>query len=74
MLLALKINFQRTKGRDLFDLWLLATKVGLNTEAVLLAFSKYRPDGFTAKNAIDNLEKKLSDVEQGEVARKSSLT
>ena len=54
--------YQRTKGRDLFDLWLLATKVGLNTEAVLLAFSKYRPDGFTAKNSIDNLEKKLRDV------------
>jgi predicted nucleotidyltransferase component of viral defense system len=53
--------YQRTKGRDLFDLWLLATEVGLNAESVLHAFPNYRPDDFSSKIAIENLGKKLLD-------------
>jgi predicted nucleotidyltransferase component of viral defense system len=54
--------YQRSKGRDLFDLWLLNDEVAVNREVVLDAFSSYRPDGFTGKKAIDNLLAKLQDV------------
>ena len=53
--------YQRTKGRDLLDLWLLTNTVSLNADLVCHAFSTYRPEGFTAKKAIKNLEKKLDD-------------
>jgi len=53
--------YQRTKGRDLLDLWLLINTVGLDADKVCHAFSTYRPEGFTAKKAIQNLENKLDD-------------
>jgi len=57
----LRALYQRTKGRDLLDLWLLTNVVGINSELVCHAFETYRPEGFTAKKAILNLEKKLGD-------------
>lgn len=54
--------YQRSKGRDLLDLWLLTNKIGLNAGLVCQAFATYRPKGFTAKKAIENLEKKLDDA------------
>jgi len=54
--------FQRAKGRDLFDLWLLTNEIGVDAELVCRAFSTYRPDEFTQKRAIANLEEKLGDA------------
>ena len=58
----LRALYQRSKGRDLFDLWLLANKIGIDANLTCHAFSAYRPVGYTAKKAIENLEKKLSDT------------
>jgi len=58
----LRALYQRTKGRDLLDLWLMTNVVGINAELVCEAFSTYRPDGFTANMAIKNLENKLHDA------------
>ena len=57
----LRALFQRTKGRDLFDLWLLTTEVGVDTSIVNEAFSVYRPEGYTGKKAIINLREKLNN-------------
>lgn len=49
-LLATKIRalYQRSKGRDLFDLWLALTRLALPPEQVLAAFAPYRPPGLTS--------------------------
>lgn len=62
-LVATKIRalYQRSKGRDLFDLWLALTHLGLDPGEILVAFGPYRPDGLTAAKAIANLEAKTSD-------------
>ena len=57
----LRALYQRTKGRDLLDIWLMTNEVGINPDLVCHAFSTYRPEGFTAKKAILNLENKLTD-------------
>ncbi len=63
-LVATKIRalYQRSKGRDLFDLWLALDHLQLQPEAILAAFEPYRPDGLTAAKAAANLTKKLSDT------------
>ena len=60
-LIATKIRalYQRSKGRDLYDLWLALTVLKLDTDLVIEAFTPYRPNGFTSKLAINNLEAKL---------------
>jgi len=62
-LLATKLRalYQRSKGRDLFDLWLALTVANVDSEEVLAAFTPYRPVGYTAKSAISNLEMKLTE-------------
>jgi len=57
----LRALYQRTKGRDLLDLWLMTNEVGINPDLVCHAFTTYCPEGFTARKAILNLEKKLTD-------------
>ena len=57
----LRALYQRTKGRDLLDLWLMTNEVGIDPDLVCHAFLTYRPEGFSAKKAIHNLEKKLTD-------------
>jgi len=61
-LVATKIRalFQRSKGRDLFDMWLALTVAGVDPKAVVVAFEPYRPDQFTAAKAITNLHEKLT--------------
>jgi predicted nucleotidyltransferase component of viral defense system len=54
--------YQRSKGRDLFDFWLLNDEVSVDPELVRNVFTTYRPDGFTGKKAIDNLLLKLQDA------------
>ena len=57
----LRALYQRSKGRDLFDLWLLTTKVNIDTALACEAFSSYRPSGYTGKKGIENLTLKLQN-------------
>lgn len=55
--------YQRSKGRDLFDLWLALTRLGVDPEDVVGAFGAYRPEGLTRGLMEKNLEAKLADVD-----------
>jgi predicted nucleotidyltransferase component of viral defense system len=57
----LRALYQRSKGRDLYDLWLLTNVIRIDPVLTCQAFSSYRPDGYTVKKAIENLEKKIHD-------------
>jgi len=57
----LRALYQRAKGRDLFDLWLISNLNYIDVDTVINAFSTYRPENYTASKAIDNLNKKLDD-------------
>lgn len=61
-LVATKIRalYQRSKGRDLFDLWLALEHLQLDPAEILAAFSPYRPDGMTSAKARVNLARKLA--------------
>ena len=63
-LVATKIRalYQRRKGRDLYDKWLALTdpSLALTGQQLLAAFDPYRPDGLTAKAAINTLHDHLS--------------
>ena len=62
-LVATKIRalYQRSKGRDLYDIWLALSQLGVSPEKVLSAFPAYRPEQMTMKNCINNLHEKLED-------------
>ncbi|MBK8733810.1 MAG: nucleotidyl transferase AbiEii/AbiGii toxin family protein [Actinomycetales bacterium] len=62
-LVATKIRalYQRSKGRDLYDLWLALTQLDLEPTDILAAFASYRPSGLTADVAQANLAAKLAD-------------
>lgn len=64
-LIATKIRalYQRKKGRDLFDLWLALTELGLAGEDIVAAFAPYHPEGLTARSATDNLLRKVDDAD-----------
>lgn len=64
-LVATKIRalYQRSKGRDLFDLWLALTELGLDPRAIVRAFEPYRPSGMTAVRAADNLRAKVGNAD-----------
>lgn len=53
--------YQRKKGRDLFDMWLGLTELGLSGLRLLAVFEPYRPAGLTAELAVANLRSKLAD-------------
>ena len=55
--------YQRSKGRDLYDIWLALTELQLSPDKILVAFPVYRPDQMTGKNCINNLQRKLRDKE-----------
>lgn len=57
----LRALFQRRKGRDLFDLWLALEQMGVDADDILTCFQPYRPEGYTAARAIENLQLKLAD-------------
>lgn len=57
----LRALFQRSKGRDLFDLWLALDHMNVAPEDILSSFGPYRPDGYTSGRAIENLHEKLGD-------------
>jgi len=54
--------FQRSKGRDLFDLWLAVERAGVPPGEIADCFGPYRPDRWTATRALQNLDAKLADV------------
>lgn len=62
-LVATKIRalYQRSKGRDLFDLWLALSHLQLDPAEIFAAFGPYRPMGMTAARARENLARKLDD-------------
>lgn len=57
----LRALFQRRKGRDLFDLWLALTVLGLDPAEIVGCFGPYRPDGYTAERARQGLAAHLDD-------------
>ncbi len=63
-LIATKIRalYQRSKGRDLFDLWLALDSLRLDPAEILAAFRPYHPTGLTAAKAQENLARKLDDT------------
>jgi len=58
----LRALFQRKKGRDLFDLWLALTVLGLDPAEIVECFGPYRPDGYTAERARQGLEEHIADA------------
>ncbi|ANS80270.1 hypothetical protein SGUI_2874 [Serinicoccus hydrothermalis] len=62
-LMATKIRalYQRSKGRDLFDLWLSLDVLDLDPGEIVAAFLPYRPSGMTQARAETNLAAKLRD-------------
>lgn len=59
----LRALFQRKKGRDLFDLWVALTVLGLDPAEIVACFGPYRPDGYTAERALRGLDEHLSDAD-----------
>lgn len=57
----LRALFQRKKGRDLFDLWLALTVLGLDPAEIVACFDPYRPEGYTAARARQGLAEHLDD-------------
>lgn len=62
-LVATKIRalYERKKSRDLFDMWLALTELGLSGDDLIAVFEPYHPAGLTAKTAVNNLTAKLGD-------------
>lgn len=62
-LIATKIRalYQRSKGRNLFDLWLALDQLRLDPAGIIAAFGPYRPAALTAALAQANLARKLED-------------
>ena len=56
----LRALYQRRKGRDLFDLWLALTEMGLEPDEILACFAPYRPDGYTTATAVANLQEHVA--------------
>jgi len=59
----IRARHERKKSRDLVDMWLALTELGLSGEDLLAAFEPYHPKSLTAKTAEANLREKLSDDE-----------
>jgi predicted nucleotidyltransferase component of viral defense system len=60
----LRALYQRSKGRDLFDLWCALTQLSLDEKAIVDAFKHYiREEEFTFPQLARNLEIKLKDEE-----------
>ena len=57
----LRALYERKKGRDLFDLWLAITELGLKPDEIIECFAPYRPVGYTSGLATTNLRAKVVD-------------
>ena len=56
----LRALYQRSKGRDLFDLWLALTRLGLDASEIVRCFAPYRPTNYSARLAETNLRRKMN--------------
>lgn len=63
-LVATKIRalYQRSKGRDLFDLWLALVQLGVPPGDIVDAFAPYRPHGYTSTLGEQNLRRKVGSI------------
>lgn len=59
----LRALFQRSKGRDLFDLWLSVTQLKVDLAALAECFELYRPAQYTASRAEQNLRAKVANAD-----------
>lgn len=59
----LRALYQRSKGRDIFDLWLALTALEVPPADIVECFTTYRPDKYTSVLAERNLRTKLTDVD-----------
>jgi hypothetical protein len=57
----LRALYQRSKGRDLFDLWLALDHLAIPPDEILTSFAPYRPEKYNGQLAIANLQLKLQD-------------
>ena len=57
----LRALFQRRKGRDLFDLLVALTVLGLDPAEIVACFDPYRRDGYPGERARQGLEEHLGD-------------
>jgi predicted nucleotidyltransferase component of viral defense system len=57
----LRALYQRSKGRDLFDIWMALTELNLEPGEILAAFPMYRPERYNSVLAIANLDAKLAE-------------
>lgn len=57
----LRALYQRSKGRDLYDLWLALTELQLSPEKILAAYPIYQPANTSKEDMIANLRLKLKD-------------
>ncbi len=57
----LRALYQRSKGRDVFDLWLALDQLGLDPGEIIACFGPYRPLGYTSTLAVANLQSKLKN-------------
>lgn len=62
----LRALYQRSKGRDLFDLWHVLTETSASDARIITAFNHYmRTKAFTYPDLAANLAQKLSDADFG---------
>lgn len=57
----LRALYERSKGRDLFDLWLSLTELRLAPRDIVECFGPYRPQGYTQAIAVVNLDRHLAN-------------
>lgn len=64
-LIASKIRalYQRSKGRDLYDIYLALSNLNIDESKVCKAFDIYKPDNLTKETLITNIENKLNDYQ-----------
>ena len=62
-LIATKIRalYQRSKGRDLYDIWLALDQLSMCPQKILTAFPAYRPENLSSEELIANLGEKMND-------------
>lgn len=58
----LRALYQRSKGRDLFDLWLGLERLGVEPEHIAKCFSPYQPASYSRELAAQNLRAKLGNA------------
>jgi hypothetical protein len=53
--------YQRSKGRDVFDIWLALTQLQIDPDTIVAAGRTVWPESMTAERTIANLRAKLAD-------------